>query len=263
MTALVITALAVSLSIAGSQPPRSAGSSPSLAVSDAHVTEGAEAVFKVRLSRAAPASVQVRFATSSGSAKSGDDYVARSGTLLFKRGERSKPVRIAVGDDGTAEPEETFFLVLSRGRGARIRDGRGTAVIQSSDLPRVFTLQADLTGAEQIPGPGAPNGRGTAVVSFDAEHESIAFTVTVTGVDRPTEAGIGRGSRGVPPMAAVVWFTHSFPASGTLVGAMRLELRTILELYAAPEAFYVGVHSASGGPESGGLRGQLSRKEVP
>jgi CHRD domain len=178
--------------------------------------------------------------------------------LGFMPGQRSKQVRVSVLDDAEPEAEETFFLRLSRARGARIRRSRATAVIRASDLPPPFTLQAALTGEEQLPGPGSPTGRGTATITFDATGEVASFVVTISGVERPMEAGIGRGRRGEAPTTNVLRFTDQFPASGTLIDSKRLELVSILELYRDPGGFFVEVRSATG-VGSGGIRGQLAR----
>jgi hypothetical protein len=175
-------------------------------------------------------------------------------------GQRSKQVLISVVDDAEPEAEETFFLRLSRARGARIRRARATAVIRANDLPLRFTLHAALTGAEQLPGPGSPTGRGTATITLDPTMEVASYTVTISGVERPTEAGIGRGRRGDPPTTNVLRFTDAFPASGTLVDSKRLELVAILELFRDPEGFFVEVRSATG-VGSGGIRGQLTRAQ--
>ncbi len=53
------------------------------------------------------------FKTSNGTAKSGDDYVAKSGTLTFAPGETTKTITIDVNGDSKKEADETFYLDLS------------------------------------------------------------------------------------------------------------------------------------------------------
>ncbi len=52
------------------------------------------------------------FKTSNGTAKSGDDYVAKSGTLTFAPGETTKTITIVVKGDNKKEADETFYLDL-------------------------------------------------------------------------------------------------------------------------------------------------------
>ena len=77
-----------------------AADSPSLAVSDATVTEGdsgaKNALFTVSLSAASAGPVTVDYATADGSAKAPGDYTATTGTLTFATGELSKQVAVAV-----------------------------------------------------------------------------------------------------------------------------------------------------------------------
>ena len=86
-----------------------------VSVADARVEEadGATLDFVVTLDRAASGPVTVEYATADGSARSGDDYTAASGTLTFAAGEMSKTVAVTVIDDSLDEGEETLTLTLS------------------------------------------------------------------------------------------------------------------------------------------------------
>jgi len=80
--------------------------------------------------------VSVDFATAGGSATSGSDYQADTGTLIFAPGETSKTVTVLVNGDRLAEPNETFSVNLSSPNNATISDGRGTGTIVD-DEPRI------------------------------------------------------------------------------------------------------------------------------
>src|SRR4029077_1555592 len=67
----------------------------------------------VRLSSEMDNPVTVDYATADGTAHAGDDYVSASGTLTFAPHERLKYVDVTIIDDGSGEPDETFFLNLS------------------------------------------------------------------------------------------------------------------------------------------------------
>jgi hypothetical protein len=99
--------------------------------------------FVVSLNRASTTRVTVGFATANGSATSGrnGDYTATSGTLTFSPGETSKLVNIAVRNDASVEPDETFFVRLSSASGAAISVGTGTGTIVNDDG---VTTQATL-----------------------------------------------------------------------------------------------------------------------
>jgi hypothetical protein len=58
-------------------------------------------------------SVSVNYATTNGTAVSGTDYTATSGTLTFAAGESSKVVTIPIVDDSNSEQDDYFFFDLS------------------------------------------------------------------------------------------------------------------------------------------------------
>ena len=72
-----------------------------LSVADAEAGEapGATMRFAVTLDRAADGAVTVDYATADGTASTGEDYTARSGTLTFDPGETAKTVSVPVLDD--------------------------------------------------------------------------------------------------------------------------------------------------------------------
>lgn len=119
---------------------------PALRAGDAQATEGGRAVFVVKLSRRAEKVVRVRFRTVGENAAAGDDFVARSGRLLFRPGQRVKRVVVSLSQDALDEPDETFVLRLSRPVNARLRDRIGRATI----------LDDDPTPAPPPPAPAAP-----------------------------------------------------------------------------------------------------------
>ena len=117
---------------------------PALNVADARAVEGQDASldFVVTLSRAAPWTVSVDYATADGSAAAGEDYSATSGTLTFNAGETTKTVSVALLDDVVDEGEETLTLTLSNPSGAWIEDGEASGTIENSDpLPVGWTAR--------------------------------------------------------------------------------------------------------------------------
>ena len=65
----------------------------------------------------AASGVTVQYATSNGSAVAGEDFVAETGTLSFGAGVSSQQIEIALLDDPTDEPAESFTLTLSNATG--------------------------------------------------------------------------------------------------------------------------------------------------
>ena len=117
------------------------------------VEEGpdAELRFRVELSRATERQVFVDYETRDGSAEAGEDYVARSGTLIFWPGETAKTVAVRVLDDAHDEPEETMTLRLSDAQGAWLEKAEATGTIENSDaMPRAWLARFGRTVGEQV-----------------------------------------------------------------------------------------------------------------
>jgi Calx-beta domain-containing protein len=129
-----------------------AADAPSLAVSDALVTEGdsgtKNALFTVSLSAASADPVTVDYATADGSAKAPGDYAAATGTLTFAAGELSKQVAVAVVGETLDELHETYSLDLSNPVGATLGDARGAGTILDND-PQVSLSVDDVSAPEE------------------------------------------------------------------------------------------------------------------
>ncbi len=109
---------------------------------------GAQAI-TVRLSNAYNSTVTVRYATSNGSAASGSDYTATSGTLTFAPGETSKTFSIPIINDVLVEPSETIQLTLSAPVSATLGTQRtATVSITDNDVPTVSFSQASKSASE-------------------------------------------------------------------------------------------------------------------
>jgi hypothetical protein len=90
--------------------------------------------FTFTLSDAYDQPVTVSFRTADGTAKAGEDYVAKSGTLTFAPGETTKTITIAVLGDNKRESNETFFLDLfGNSSNSLVPYSRGLGVIQNDD----------------------------------------------------------------------------------------------------------------------------------
>ena len=124
---------------------------PALVTKRSIAREGtdASAVFTVRLSGAAPATVTVDYATADGAgrwagtppATAGADYTANSGTLTFAAGQTLKTVSVPVLDDAIDEGTEYFLLRFSNPDGATLAaaDREVQGLIRNSDpLPQAW-----------------------------------------------------------------------------------------------------------------------------
>jgi len=111
---------------------------PSLRVDNLNITEGNLAPksvnFFVRLSGNSSMPITVKFNTVDGSASSGSDYTAISGTLTFAPLEIIKSVTVAIIGDTNFEANETLSLNLSNPVGASLDSSGGLGTILNDDL---------------------------------------------------------------------------------------------------------------------------------
>ena len=115
-------------------------------------------------------------------------------------------------------------------------------------------FNASLTGAAEIPGPGDPDGAGSAVVAIDATANRACVLTTVSAIDLPaTMAHIHSGAVGV---AGPVVVPLTAPATATSASCGTATAAIISAIVASPVGHYVNVHTT---PFPGGaIRGPLS-----
>jgi hypothetical protein len=81
-------------------------------------------------------------------------------------------------------------------------------------------IEVALTGAAERPGPGDPDGTGTASLRVNPGQGRICYTLTVAGIDPATAAHIHRA----PPTAAgPVVVTLEPPTDGSSEGCATVE----------------------------------------
>ncbi|WP_404783507.1 Calx-beta domain-containing protein [Altericista sp. CCNU0014] len=92
-------------------------------------------VFAVSLSNPSTQTITVNFATSNGTATSGVDYVASSGTLTFNPGETNQTITVLVNGDMIFEPNESFSINLTSPTNATLGTTiSGNATIVNDDI---------------------------------------------------------------------------------------------------------------------------------
>jgi len=124
--------------------------------------------------------------------------------------------------------------------------------------PKPKGLSADLSGAELVPGPGDPDGRGRARVQVLPGYRAVCFTLRWRDIATPMGAHIHRGARGqTGPHAVDLFPPGPVRSRGCVDGIERGVLR---ELARHPRRFYVNVHTDEF--HDGAIRGQLERTRL-
>jgi hypothetical protein len=111
-----------------------------------------------------------------------------------------------------------------------------------------FTIE--LTGAAEVPGPGDPDGSGTATLTINPGTGQVCWTIEVADVE-PIRAAHIHIAPSTAPGPIVVPFN---PYSG---GCTVVDRKLALAIILNPSGYYVNVHNAT--YPAGALRGQLDR----
>jgi hypothetical protein len=115
------------------------------------------------------------------------------------------------------------------------------------------TLLASMTGIQEAPGPGDPNGSGTAEIRVHPVDGQVCWDLYARQIGPPTAAHIHRGAEGV---AGPVVLALTVPdAAGHSQGCATVDPMLAREIAFQGHHFYVNVHSA--GHPNGAIRGQL------
>jgi CHRD domain-containing protein len=129
-------------------------------------------------------------------------------------------------------------------------DSAGAALAQIPDDPPVTVLQTDLSGEEEAPGPGDPDGSGSATIIV-IPPDTICYVLTAENIAPATDAHIHQAPPGEPGPIVQGLEPPTFGASGGCIENPEL----VSNLQENPDAYYVNVHNEE--YPAGAIRGQL------
>ena len=105
-----------------------------------------------------------------------------------------------------------------------------------------------------MPGPGDPDGSGTARLRLNQDEEEICYELTASDIEPATAAHIHVAPAGV---AGPVVVPLAAPTSGSSSGCAAADAELIKAIRQNPAEYYVNVHNAPF--PAGAIRGQLSK----
>ena len=155
---------------------------PTLSINDMTVIEGntgtVNANFTVTLSAASGQVVTVNYATANGTATSGSDYVAGSGTMAFPAGSTTQTITVVINGDAVNEPDEIFVVDLSGAVNATIADAQGQGTIMNDDgIPSISINDVSVTEGNT----GTVNANFTVTLSASSGQIVTANYATANG----------------------------------------------------------------------------------
>ena len=115
-------------------------------------------------------------------------------------------------------------------------------------------LTTTLTGAQEVPVPGDPDGKGLATVTVNPGQGVLCYQLSVSGIAQATAAHIHEAPVGVAGDVVVHLLPPTDGSSGGCIDVGRDLAKEILQ---DPADYYVNVHNAEF--PGGALRGQLSK----
>lgn len=117
--------------------------------------------------------------------------------------------------------------------------------------PTQFSYHAGMSGAQEVPGPGDPDGSGQADITVDTVAGQICFELEVRNIAPAAAAHIHEAPRGT---AGGIVVTLTPPTTGSSSGCVT-DAAQAQAIADNPAGYYVNVHNA--GFPNGAVRGQL------
>jgi len=157
---------------------------PKISIADLTMAEGngpGVARVTVTLSNDWTEPVSVTYATRGGSAQTGSDFTAVTGTLTFAPGETTKVIEVPILGDTAAETAESFSIDLSAPVNGQIQDGTATVTLTNDDRPTVSVSIAHATVTESDP--GALHGGGYFSVQGSQIVDDRGQAVRINGIN--------------------------------------------------------------------------------
>lgn len=141
--------------------------------------------------------------------------------------------------------------MLSKALGAVV--AAGLAVVPVAAMAEAVTLVATLNGANETGG-GDADGTGRFSAEIDTETGDVCYVLVAEKTAKPVAAHVHTGAAGVDG-APVLTIEVTGPDGDMCMAAEPDALKPIV---AAPEGYYVNVHTADF--PKGAVRGQLAKK---
>lgn len=132
----------------------------------------------------------------------------------------------------------------------------GVTVLATTVAANHFaTFSTSLSGEEEIPGPGDPNGRGSA--TLDVYNAGlVCYTLKIQAIEAPTAAHIHFGDAGTSgPVVVDLQIAMATSRGNRVSYCVNADEGVAAAIRATPSDYYVNVHNAT--YPLGAIRGQL------
>lgn len=200
--------------------------------SNGAVAEGANSVLTITKAGTTGSTCYVSYATASGTATSGSDFTATSGTVTFLPSQTTQTVSVPTIDDTTTESAETFTMSLSSPTGGSVLGTPNSATATINDNDTATSCSGVSYSINDV---GA------------AEGDVLSFTVTKSG-SASNACSVNYATADGTAVAGTNYFatsgTLTFAASQTTAG---INVQTIYQGLAISKSMTVQLSGATGG----------------
>jgi hypothetical protein len=128
----------------------------------------------------------------------------------------------------------------------------------SGALAASATYNVSMTGVQEVPGPGDPDGSASGTITLDDASGLVSWSFTYAGIDVPTAMHIHgpNAPAGATASPFIFLSTATTGGAGTLMGSLvHADLAQVTQILSSPDSFYVNIHNE---PFLGGaVRGQV------
>jgi CHRD domain len=129
-----------------------------------------------------------------------------------------------------------------------------TTLALAAPASAIHRIEVTMTGAAERPGPGDPDGSGTASFTFNRGTGEVCWTIDVEGITLPADAAHIHIAPVTDPGPVVIPLSAP-DASGHASGCAIADRALVKAITKDPAAYYVNVHTSDFQP--GALRAQL------
>ncbi len=237
----------------------------SLSVAAASGVEGSPVDFTMTLSRAVSTqTVEVAYATTSGTATSGADFMATSGVLTFATGETSKTVSVVTLDDSVDEPNETFTLVLlNASADVTLATAMATGTITDNDgspslsvaaasgvegSPVDFTVTLSPVSGQEVTVTYATSVENTDTATLGTDFTASSGVLTFASGEMSKTVSVATADDSVDEPNETFTLTLSSPLGATLSPADATTTGTIIDDEASPSLSVAPASGVEGSP---------------
>jgi hypothetical protein len=135
----------------------------------------------------------------------------------------------------------------------------GTFALAGSASAHDDDFRADLTGANEVPGPGDPDGTGKGKVEIDIPAGEVCFKFSWENIATPTMGHIHKGPAGVAGDIVVHLLDNIPPdvieSDDDVRGCVSADPSLLADIVAHPDQYYMNLHNPRF--PAGAMRGQL------